>query len=52
VVKAQTLIECRKNGQPVQCPLGTLDGYADAQTMAVIGKASLLIEEQQNWGSQ
>ena len=33
-------------------PLGTLDGYTDAQTMAAIGKATLVIEEQQNWGSQ
>jgi hypothetical protein len=51
-VKAQGLIECRSNGTVIPCPLGTLDGYTDAQTMAAIGKATLVIEEQQNWGSQ
>jgi hypothetical protein len=29
-----------------------LDGYTDAQTMAAIGKATLVVEEQQNWGKQ
>ena len=52
-VKAQALIECRQNGGLVNpCPQTTLDGYTDAQTMAAIGKASLMIEEQQNFGSQ
>lgn len=50
--KAQGLIECRANGAVIPCPAGTLDGYVDAQTMAAIGKATLIIEEQQNWGSQ
>jgi hypothetical protein len=49
-VKAQAYIECRVNGTPGPCPTGTLDGYADASTQAAIGKATLLIEEQQNWG--
>ena len=52
-VKAQALIECRQNGGLVNsCPQTTLDAYTDAQTMAAIGKASLMIEEQQNFGSQ
>jgi hypothetical protein len=50
-VKAQGLIECRANATVIPCPKGTLDGYTDAQTMAAIGKATLVIEEQQNWGS-
>jgi hypothetical protein len=49
-VKAQGLIECRANATVIPCPAGTLDGYADAQTMAAIGKATLIVEEQQNWG--
>ena len=52
VVKAQALIECRRNGTPIPCPSSTLDGYADASTMAAIGKATLLLEEHNNWGSQ
>ena len=48
--KAQGLIECRANATVIPCPAGTLDGYADAQTMAAIGKATLVVEEQQNWG--
>jgi hypothetical protein len=50
--KAQGLIECRANATVIPCPAGTLDGYTDAQTMAAIGKATLIVEEQQNWGSQ
>jgi hypothetical protein len=50
--KAQGLIECRSNGAVIPCPKGTLDGYSDAQTMAAIGKATLVVEEQQNWGKQ
>lgn len=48
-VKAQGFIECRANGEPVQCSKNTLDGYM-AQTKAVIGKATLLLEEHNNWG--
>jgi hypothetical protein len=51
-VKAQGLIECRSNATVIPCPKGTLDGYTDAQTMAAIGKATLVVEEQQNWGRQ
>ena len=51
-VKAQGFIECRTNGVPIACPAATLDGYADASTQAVIGKATLLLEEHQNWGKQ
>src|SRR5262245_45306864 len=35
--KARGLIECRANAVVIPCPAGTLDGYADAQTMAAIG---------------
>jgi len=52
VAKAQGLIECRSNATVIPCPAGILDGYTDAQTMAAIGKATLVVEEQQNWGSQ
>ncbi len=51
-VKAQGLIECRANATVIPCPASTLDGYTDAQTMAAIGKATLVVEEQQNWGQQ
>ena len=51
-VKAQGLIECRAIGVVIPCPKATLDGYVDAQTMAAIGKATLIVEEQQNWGRQ
>lgn len=49
-VKAQSFIECRNNGVVITCPAATLDGYTDASTQAAIGKATLLLEEQQNWG--
>jgi hypothetical protein len=52
VVKAQALIECRTNADVTPCPAGTLDGYTDASTQAVIGKATLIVEEHQNWGKQ
>jgi hypothetical protein len=52
-VKAQGFIECRDNsGNPITCPTGTLAGYTNASTMAAIGKATLLLEEQSNWGSK
>jgi hypothetical protein len=55
VVKAQALIECRSTApgedtQVIPCPKAILDGY-NAKTAAAIGKATLLVEEQQNWGS-
>lgn len=49
-VKAQAYIECRSNGAPTDCPAGMLDGYEDASTQAAIGKATILVEEHQNWG--
>ena len=52
VVKAKALIECRTNGAVITCPNSTLDGYANASTQAAIGKASLIIEEQQNWAEE
>jgi len=51
VVKAQALVECRSNGTVIACPKAILDGY-NAKTAAAIGKASLLLEEHNNWGSQ
>lgn len=52
-VKAQALIECRgSGGEIITCPTSTLAGYVNASTQAAIGKATLLVEEQQNWGKQ
>lgn len=52
-VKIQGVIECRSNdGTVIACPTGTLAGYANASTQVGIGKATLMIEEQQNWGAQ
>ena len=52
-VKAQGLIECHDDaGGVISCPTGTLAGYTNASTQAGIGKATLMIEEQQNWGAQ
>lgn len=51
-VNAQALIECRSNGVVSACPASTLDGYTDASTQAAIGKATIMIEEQQNWGER
>lgn len=52
-VKAQALIECRgTDGSLIACPSGTLAGYTDASTQAAIGKATLIVEEHQNWGKQ
>jgi hypothetical protein len=50
-VKAQGFIECRNNdGEVIQCPTGTLAGYENASTQAAIGKATLVLEEHNNWG--
>lgn len=51
-VKAQAYIECRRDGAPITCPTGIVDGYVDGSTQAAIGAASILVEEQQNWGKQ
>lgn len=51
-VKARGAIRCTNNsGATINCPTGTLAGYQNASTMAAIGKATVLVEEQQNWGS-
>jgi hypothetical protein len=51
-VYARGAIRCTNNsGATITCPTGTLAGYQNASTMAAIGKATLLVEEQQNWGS-
>jgi hypothetical protein len=51
-VQVQAMIECRNNGVVITCPTSTLDGYANASTWAAIGKASLIIEDQQNWAEE
>jgi hypothetical protein len=52
-VKAQGMIECHDStGAVITCPTGILAGYTNASTQAGIGKATLLVEEQQNWGVQ
>jgi hypothetical protein len=43
---------CRANAAVTTCPASTLDGYTDASTQAAIGKASLILEEQQNWAEE
>jgi len=51
-VVAQGFVECHDNaGNVIACPTGTLAGYTNASTMAAIGKATLLLEEQQLWGT-
>ncbi len=51
-VIAQGFIECHDSvGTVIPCPNGTLAGYNNASTMAAIGKATLMLEEQQLWGS-
>ena len=52
VVKAQAMIECRTNGQVTPCTNSQLDSYITASTQAAIGKASLIVEEQQNWAEE
>jgi len=52
VVKAQAMIECRSNGQVIPCTNSQLDSYITASTQAAIGKASLIVEEQQNWAEE
>jgi hypothetical protein len=50
-VKAQGFIECPNNsGVVINCPTGTLAGYDNASTLAAIGKATLVLEEHNNWG--
>lgn len=51
-VFAQAQIECRNNATVITCPSSTLDGYSNASTQAAIGKASLIVEEQQNWAEE
>jgi hypothetical protein len=51
-VKAQAMIECRGNVVVIGCSSTTLDGYQNASTPAAIGKATLMIEEEQNWGQK
>jgi len=52
VVKAQAMIECRQNGAVIPCTSSQLDSYISASTQAGIGKASLIVEEQQNWADE
>jgi hypothetical protein len=52
VVKAQAMIECRANGAVIACPSQTIDTYLTGSTQAAIGKASLIVEEQQNWAEE
>ena len=52
VVKAQAMIECRQNGTVIPCTSSQLDSYITASTQAAIGKASLIVEEQQNWAAE
>jgi len=51
-VKAQAMIECRGTGIVIGCSSTALDGYENASPQAAIGKATLMIEEEQNWGQK
>jgi len=51
-VNVQALIECRSFGVVSACPASTLDRYTDASIQAAIGKATIMIEAQQNWGKR
>jgi hypothetical protein len=51
VAKAQGFIECSKDGANVPCPATILNSFANAHTAAAIGKRTVIVEEQQNWGS-
>jgi hypothetical protein len=48
----QVRTESRSNAAVTTCPASTLDGDTDASTQAAIGKASLILEEQQNWADE
>ena len=52
--KASGVIECWSSttGTWIPCPSGSVANWTNAETQALIGKRSLLIEEQNNWGSQ
>lgn len=51
-VEARAIVACYKNGVADTCPSGTLDAYQDAKTAAAIGKATIVLEEHNNWGKQ
>ncbi len=51
VVEARGIVACYSNGASVPCPNSTLDAYTDAKTAAAIGKATLAVEEHNNWGT-
>src|SRR5205823_1619189 len=54
VAKASGVIECWSSttGTFVTCPTGSVANWTTAQTQALIGKRSLLVEEQNNFGTQ
>jgi hypothetical protein len=49
-VQARGIVVCFANGAPIACPNATLDAYS-AKSAAAIGKATIVLEEQNNWGS-
>jgi hypothetical protein len=54
VAKASGVIECWSSttGTFIPCPTGSVANWTNAQTQALTGKRSLLIEEQNNFGIQ
>lgn len=50
-VRARGIVACTRDGAVVECSKGTLDAFTDAQTTAAIGKATLVLDEHNNWGS-
>jgi hypothetical protein len=41
---------CTQNGSAITCPTGTLKEFEDAKTAVAIGKRTLILEEQNNFG--
>ena len=54
VAKATGVIECWSSttGTFTACPTGSVANWTNAQTQALIGNRSLLVEEQNNFGTQ
>jgi len=50
--KGEILCWSSTTGSAIDCPTGTVANYTNAQTQALVGKRSLMIEEQNNFGIQ
>lgn len=52
LITAQGIVVCTEDGETVDCSNGVVNEFEDAGTTAAIGKATLVAEEHNNWGSQ